>query len=62
MIVTYEDYDVVEWNNSYWTVVNVNRNGTLDLKNKAGRCVDDVPIDQLHPTGGTLRGATYRTF
>lgn len=62
MIVIYEDYDIVEWSSQHWVVVNVNKNNTLDLRNTTGRMVDDVPIDQVHPTGTTISNATFRTW
>ena len=62
MICIYEDYDVVEWNAQHWKVINVNRNNTLDLRNTAGRMVDDVPIDQVKPASSTIHGATFRTW
>lgn len=61
MQIFYEVADTVEFRGMFWQVLGIAGYNTLYLRNSAGTVVDDVPIDQVKPTGSCISGATYFT-
>lgn len=58
MILTYQRGDLVEYQNLYWRVMFCNpANETLDLRNAAGRSVEDVSFNLITPCASTIKSA-----
>lgn len=60
MIITYQRGDLVEYKGIYWRIQFCNQfSKTVDLRNAAGRTVDDVSLDLIKPCAVSIQNAAF---
>lgn len=61
MLIIYQTGDLVEYRGFYWRVVFCDSvSETVDLRNAAGKSVDNVPLNAILPCASTIKGASYK--